>query len=519
MQNGRRVSSPWVLLTGATGFVGQCLLGELLDRDYRVLAIVRGASPADARSRLAAALAPWKRDVERYLETGRLAVLRGDLHQDGLGISPDVVQNLRGSIASVVHAAGSTAFHARADGEPARTNVDGTREIFRVARECGCLEWHLISTAYVCGTSERAAEQLYLKKPTFHNAYEHSKWTAEIESSRTAAECGATLTIYRPSVVVGNSRTGVATRFVGAYYLFRATSLLARAAAQQSGMDRHQIPLRISADPDARPNLVFADDVARDFADLFDNQKSRGGVYHLTHPTPLSNRQIKSALERRYNIGGGRFVGATTTIPAADQSSYEEIFSGVTDSISSYIFDSPTFDRRGADEFLRRPATCWTEQRLLRLIDYAESVGWKQGRRDADAHAELNGFGAYFERFLPRGVERSRIGRLSQLDVDVRFQIDDADDGDWWCRFRNGRVTETRRTEGRIADLIYHTTPMAFWRAVAGEITGAELFLSGDAQIEGDIERGLKFAMILEEFVRECPCRREALLADDLRTC
>ncbi len=58
-------------------------------------------------------------------------------------------------------------------------------------------------------------------------------------------------------------------------------------------------------------------------------------------------------------------------------------------------------------------------------------------------------------------------------------------------------------------------TPVAFWRAVAGEVTGAELFLSGDARIEGDIERGLKFAMILEQFVREFPCDRELLLGHE----
>jgi len=66
--------------------------------------------------------------------------------------------------------------------------------------------------------------------------------------------------------------------------------------------------------------------------------------------------------------------------------------------------------------------------------------------------------------------------------------------------------------------VVYRTTPIAFWRAVAGEVTGAELFLSGDARIDGDIERGLKFAMILEQFVREFPCRREVLLADAART-
>lgn len=515
---GRPAVSSWVLLTGATGFVGQCLVEELLDRGHRILAIVRAGAPAEARTRLAAALKPWGRDIEPYLESGRLAVLRGNVNSPRLGIDRAVFKRLRGSVRSVVHAAGNTTFRRHSDGEPTRTNVDGTREVFRLARACECLDWHLISTAYVCGKSEGSAEQLLPEPPAFRNEYEQSKWLAEAESTRAAADCAATLTIYRPSVVVGHSRSGVAARFVGGYYLFRATSLMAQAVAQRQDVDRRRIPLRICADPASRPNLVFVDDVVRDFADVFENQEAHGGVYHLIHPAPPSNRQIKNTLERYYDIGGGRFVGGATPPPAGERSLYEEIFGSMTDGIAEYIFDSPRFDRRCLDQVVTRRATRWTSRRLRSLIDYAESVGWRQGRTDADPHAELDGFAAYFEDFLPQHVERSKIGRLSQLSVDVRFHIAGGLDGDWWCRFRHGKVDDVRRTGGRSADVIYRTTPIAFWRAVAGEVTGAELFLSGDATLEGDIERGLKFAMILEEFVREASCDREKLLTDAART-
>ncbi len=511
----RRLS--WVLLTGATGFVGQCLLGELLDRGHRVLALVRAATPAEARARLTAALAPWGRDSEALLESGRLAVVRGDLHAPWLGLDKGVREALRGALRAVVHAAGNTTFRATSDGEPARTNVRGTRELWRLAGACGCRDWHLISTAYVCGRSPHAQERLFLRPPDFRNDYERSKWQAEIESMRTARHAGATLTVYRPAVVVGDSRTGVATRFVGIYYLLRATSLVAQAAAQRGRAARHRIALRIRADAAARPNLVFADDVARDFADVFDRPDAHGGVYHLTHPEPPTNAQIKRVLEAYYDIGGGRFVGRDARRPASQRSEYEELFESMTDAIGGYILDSPVFDRRRTDAVASRPPTPWTDEHLRRLIGYAERVGWRSGCPERAAGACLDGFAAYFERHLKPNVERSSLGRVAGLDVTVRFVIEGGHDADWWCRFAGGRLVEVTRTAGRPADVTYRTRPDAFWRAVAGEVSGASLFLSGSAQMEGDIERGLKFAMLLERFVREFPCRREALPADAAR--
>jgi len=510
--------SSWVLLTGATGFLGQGLLSELLDRGYRVLVVVRAATPSKARERLRAALAPWERDAENAMESGRLAVLRGDLHRPWLGLDDGVRCRLRGALEAVVHAAASTTFRATTDGEPYRTNVSGTRQVWRLASECACREWHLISTAYVCGRRRWAEERLFAQPPAFHNDYERSKWQAETESARTAQRVGATLTVYRPSVVVGRSDNGIATRFVGIYYLLRATSLVAQAAAQRGDDRRHRIPLRIRGDADARPNLVFVDDVARDFADVFDDRTAHGGVYHLTHPDPPTNGQIKRVLERYYDIGGGRFVGRGATWPAEQRSDYEELFENMTGAIGEYILDSPDFDRRRMDRVASRAPTPWSDARLRRLIEYAESVRWRTGCPEPPGDDLLDGLPAYFEQHLLANAGRSSLARVTGLDISVRFVIEGTRDADWWCRFEHGRLVEVCPTGDRRADVTYRTRPAAFWRAVAGEVSGASLFLSGEARMEGDIERGLKFAMLLERFVREFPCRRESLLTDAART-
>jgi len=61
----------------------------------------------------------------------------------------------------------------------------------------------------------------------------------------------------------------------------------------------------------------------------------------------------------------------------------------------------------------------------------------------------------------------------------------------------------------------YRTDRAAFWLAVSGSSSSAELFLAGQAKIGGDLERAMKLAMILQEFVREFPFSKQALEANE----
>jgi nucleoside-diphosphate-sugar epimerase len=442
LHDDRRQNDSWVLLTGATGFVGGAVLAELIARGRRVLCLVRAATPDRARRRIVEALHGADCDAQALLESGRLAVLRGDLLRPNAGLDEGVIEMLRDAVVSVVHAAGSTVFDARHDGEPARTNIEATREIFRLAVRCNCPDWHFVSTAYVSGQCAQAAESLTSKPPPFRNDYERSKWQAEQDAARAAERSSAILTIYRPSIVVGNSRTGRALRFAGIYYLFRATSLMARYAGQHDDIDRYKIPLRIRADAGACTNLICTDDLASLFGELFNNPGARGGVYHLTHPAPPTNEQIKRVLETRYDIGGGRFIGRASPGDDNGRSSFEEIFEDMTASLAPYLFDSPEFGRACVDRFVSHRPGAWTDDKLHRLIDYAESVGWRASVTPRDPGEDMGGCGAYFERFLPEHIPLSQVGSIRKLDIDARFIVEDEPEGDWWCRFHDGQLIE-----------------------------------------------------------------------------
>lgn len=498
-------SKQWVLLTGATGLLGSAILKELLDAGRHVLCLVRAATPAEGRQRVKTALNLWGGAAELFFERGQLAVVRGNLLLPGLGLSPSTSQRLGEVVSSVVHTAGSTKFSLRADADLLRTNVDGARHVFELARAGRCKDWHLVSTAYVCGRCARAEETLLSTQPAFRNDYEQSKWTAEHEAQQAAVRSGAALTTYRPSVVVGDSKTGATTRFAGIHRIFRAVSLMAGAAAQPGSDRRHHIPLRIPADASARPNLMFVDDVAREFAELFSQPHARGRIFHLTHPDPPSNATIQQALEEYYDIGGGVFVGAQV-VPQSERTAYEDIFFDVVCDTEPYLLESPTFDRTQTDRFVSRSPTTWNELRLRSQIHFGETSGWRRKNVHPPNTLKFHGdYGAYFERFMPEAYPRFHLASLASLHLDVRYQIGEPADGDWTCCYRGGRLTSVARTNGVAAHVTYRISVPTFWRIVSGRLAASEAFLSGDVQIAGDMERALKFGAILQEFVRQFP--------------
>jgi thioester reductase-like protein len=188
-----------VLLTGATGFVGREILARFLDRDdTRVFALVRAKDDAAAAERLPA--------------HARLRAVAGDIERPGLGLEPDTADMLAGEVTTVVHCAASVAFDLSLE-ESRRVNVDGTRHVVELAERCRRLDrLTYVSTAYVSGEPRGLfrEDQLAVGQ-RFRNAYEQSKFEAEVMLRERAATLP--VQVLRPSIIVGDSRTGRTSAF------------------------------------------------------------------------------------------------------------------------------------------------------------------------------------------------------------------------------------------------------------------------------------------------------------------
>ena len=133
------MSTPVLVITGATGFLGRELVHHLLAADptTRLALLVRGRDEVHAQARGAEILQARLTGEALTAAQRRVEVVRADLERDGLGLDPATYARLAGRAVGVVHGAGSVRFslplaQARA------INVEGTRRMLDLARAAGC---------------------------------------------------------------------------------------------------------------------------------------------------------------------------------------------------------------------------------------------------------------------------------------------------------------------------------------------------------------------------------------------
>ena len=205
----RESTAGYHLLTGATGLLGSYLLrdGLLAGRHFAVL--VRPSKSESAHQRIETLLRQWELALEATLP--RPVVFESDLSEIDLGLDHRTLDWIAEHCTSVFHNAASLVF--RGDdpaGEPYLSNVEGTRRMLELCRVTGIRQFHHVSTAYVCGLREgRILETDVDLGQTPGNVYEKTKLQAEMLVR--SADILDSPTIYRPSIIVGDSQTGYTT--------------------------------------------------------------------------------------------------------------------------------------------------------------------------------------------------------------------------------------------------------------------------------------------------------------------
>ncbi|MCD0450493.1 thioester reductase domain-containing protein [Actinocorallia sp. API 0066] len=201
------------LLTGGTGFVGAFLLAELLARhDGDVLCLVRADDEAHALRRITANLAHYGVDLGDA--ASRIVPLPGDLTKPRLGLTDTAFTDLHARVGSIHHCGAMVKWTYPYSGL-APANVEGTREILRLATVGAPRPVHHISTVGVFSSTEFTADVVHETDDLDTSGplvvgYAQSKWVAE-RMVRTAHERGVPVTIHRVNTG-GHSTTGAFNR-------------------------------------------------------------------------------------------------------------------------------------------------------------------------------------------------------------------------------------------------------------------------------------------------------------------
>ncbi|KUH84831.1 short-chain dehydrogenase [Mycobacterium sp. IS-1556] len=254
------------VVTGGTGFIGRRVVSQLLarDGDAEVLVLVR----RESLSRFEKLAATWGE---------RAKPLVGDLTAANLGLTPEALTDA-GAVDHVVHC-GAIYDITASDADQRAANVEGTRAVIEVAKQLDATLHHVSSIA-VAGTFRgEFTEDDFDVGQELPTPYHQTKFEAEL-LVRSAVDLR--YRVYRPAVVVGDSRTGEMDKVDGPYYFF---PLLAKLAKLPS--------ITPMALPDTgRTNLVPVDYVVDALVALMHMPDRDGQTFHLTAPKTIGLRGI-----------------------------------------------------------------------------------------------------------------------------------------------------------------------------------------------------------------------------------
>ncbi|HUI24786.1 MAG TPA: SDR family oxidoreductase [Candidatus Kryptonia bacterium] len=258
-----------ILLTGVTGFLGRHLLWSFLrrDADTKIHCLLRPENGCRADQRLQTLIARH-RDTLPAGASARCHAVSGDIVAPDLGLDSGARERLLGEVDRIVHCAATVEFDTPL-AESRRTNVGGTQHVLHLADELlarGRLRRvDHFSTAFVAGTTVGRTYEDRLTAASFNNTYEQTKWEAE-QLVRDAQQ-RLPITIYRPSIIVGDSKTGYTSNFRVLYWPLKALA---------SGL-----VIAVPADPDGIVDVVPIDHVVEAFEALSRTEQSVGKCYHL----------------------------------------------------------------------------------------------------------------------------------------------------------------------------------------------------------------------------------------------
>ncbi len=194
-----------ILLTGPTGFLGPFLLAGLLQRTpFTLHALTRAASPEAGLNRLREgfhqARVAWPK-MDRDLSE-RVRVICGDISQPRLGLDRQAWEGLASEVGAVVHNAALVNYSLNY-GALKPHNVDGTRELLRLACTDAVKRFHFISSTIIFGWTPKPRLFEADNNDEMSNldfGYAQTKWVAE-RLVLEAAQRGLPVEIYRPSFV------------------------------------------------------------------------------------------------------------------------------------------------------------------------------------------------------------------------------------------------------------------------------------------------------------------------------
>lgn len=271
-----------IFITGFPGFVGSKVIETLLNE--------KALSYQNDKISVTALVQPEfydkaVQDISAYPGKAKnsITLVRGDLCEEKLGLPEKLYESLRGSINEIMHIAALYRLDVR-ETLAEKVNVDGTRIMLHFASDIKKLRvFSHISTIIVSGKRKgKILEEELYHNEGFHNHYESTKYKSEVLVREFADKIP--VSIYRPGVVAGDSKTGDIPKFDGPYYTIKSY-------LKAGFLPKIMVPV-FGNYSNAFFNMAPVDYIAEALVYISRKKEAIGKTFHLTDKNPLTTHEL-----------------------------------------------------------------------------------------------------------------------------------------------------------------------------------------------------------------------------------
>ena len=245
-----------------------------------------------------------------------------------------------------------------------QVNVAGTRNVNEFAQSLPNLRhYHYVSTCYVAGKRKGRILETELEHTAgFRNYYEESKYLAEVEVE--ALKSTLPITIHRPAVVCGDSKTGETAKYDGIYYLIHYLRKWP-SVLKLFNIGNLEVTL----------NLVPVDFVVDSMVAMALDPRAIGKTIQLADPNPLTTHALFNTIARRLKGSGSRVTIPASLVQFSLMLPPSPRITDLPHHAVPYFFLKQTYDTSQACEFLAPhhlrcpPFSSYADT----IVDYADS--------------------------------------------------------------------------------------------------------------------------------------------------
>jgi len=323
-----------IFLTGFPGFIAGRLVEKLARADVQFYLLVQKQFVEKAMHDVRQIADRTGTPVENF------ALIEGDITREDLGMEADDLETLRKEITDIYHLAAVYDLAVEKD-LAYRVNLEGTRNVNSFARTVENLyRYNYISTCYVAGKRTGEILEGELKHDAgFRNFYEETKYLAEVEVEDLKEVLP--VTIFRPSVVVGDSRTGETVKYDGIYYLIHYLR-------KAPGLLRF---INVG-NKNVRLNLVPIDFVVDGIAALARDEKATGRTIALADPNPLTTAELFDAITKKMTGKRSVIIPPPALVEWSLNLPFSPPLTGLPHYGVPYFFIAQTYDTSGSEPML-----------------------------------------------------------------------------------------------------------------------------------------------------------------------